>query len=160
MPITPFHFGAGAALHAAAPRHVSFIAFCAVNCIIDLETIANVLRGSFPLHRFLHTFVGATLAGIVTVAWFLAMRAWAARQKLPNTGGWQQLLVTPVASGAFLGGSTHVIFDGIMHPDVQPFAPWSVENPFYRAIPLDALHWALFIAGTVGVIVTLLWRTQ
>ena len=37
MPITPFHFGPGAALHVLAPRHVSFLAFCAANVVIDVK---------------------------------------------------------------------------------------------------------------------------
>ncbi len=45
----------------SAPRSVSFIAFVAANCITDVESIYNVLRGNFPVHRFLHTFVGAAL---------------------------------------------------------------------------------------------------
>jgi len=59
LPITPFHFGVGAAFHAADPRRVSFLSFCVVNCVIDCETVWNFLRGAYPLHRFLHTFLGA-----------------------------------------------------------------------------------------------------
>lgn len=39
MPVTPFHFGPGALLHATAPRHVSFLAFCGANVLIDLEPL-------------------------------------------------------------------------------------------------------------------------
>ena len=43
MPITPFHFGPGAALHAISPRHVSFLAFCAANVLTDLESLYFLL---------------------------------------------------------------------------------------------------------------------
>ena len=45
MPITPFHFGPGAALHALAPKHVSFLAFAAANVIIDVEPLYFMLAG-------------------------------------------------------------------------------------------------------------------
>ncbi len=38
MPFTPFHFGPAGAIHVLAPRHVSFIAFCACNVFIDVES--------------------------------------------------------------------------------------------------------------------------
>jgi membrane-bound metal-dependent hydrolase YbcI (DUF457 family) len=37
MPFTPFHFGAGALVHSVAPMHVSFLAFCGANVLVDVE---------------------------------------------------------------------------------------------------------------------------
>jgi membrane-bound metal-dependent hydrolase YbcI (DUF457 family) len=156
VPITPFHFGAGAIFHAAAPRRVSFLAFCAANCIIDCETIYNFLWGGLPLHRFLHTFGGATLVAIATVGLFAAMRAAAAFRELPNHFGWQQLSIAAVAIGAVLGAYSHIFLDGIMHADVRPFAPWSADNPFFRLVSLSALHLGCVGAGAIGVAVILL----
>ena len=56
MPFTPLHFGPGLLLKAAAPRHVSFTAFVASQVLIDLESLYNILRGAWPVHRELHTF--------------------------------------------------------------------------------------------------------
>ena len=151
VPITPFHFGAGAAFHAAAPRRVSFLAFCAANCVIDCETIYNFLLGRLPLHRFLHTFVGATLVALSMVLLFVALRAVAARHELQNSFGWQQLKFSAVALGAALGTHSHVFLDGIMHPDVRPFAPWSDNNPFFRLVTLQVLHLGCLLAGAIGV---------
>ena len=52
MPVTPFHFGPGALVHALAPRYVSFLAFCAANVLIDVEPGYYMMVGQFPLHRF------------------------------------------------------------------------------------------------------------
>ena len=68
MPFTPFHFGPGALVHAVAPRHVSFVAFCAANVAIDVEPLVWMLRGEPPLHRFAHSFVGA-LAVALAAPW-------------------------------------------------------------------------------------------
>ena len=151
MPITPFHFGAGAALHAVAPRRVSFLAFCVANCLTDCETIYNVLWGGPPLHRLAHTFVGATVLALATTGLFIAARKLATRTSLPDPFHWQRLQTTAVAIGATLGTYSHIVLDGIMHADVRPFAPWRDDNPFYRMIGVGALHWSCVIAGAIGV---------
>lgn len=56
MPITPFHFGPGAALHALAPRHIGFLPFCA----------ANVLIGIGRLHQLR---LAAAVFAIAVLAW-------------------------------------------------------------------------------------------
>ena len=68
MPVTPFHFGPGAALHSAAPARVSFIAFCVANVLIDGEPLYYMLAGAAWLHRFFHTYIGATLVGLAHMA--------------------------------------------------------------------------------------------
>lgn len=84
MPITPFHFGPGAAIHALAPRQVSFLAFCASNVLIDVEPLYFMLIHQYPVHRFFHTLIGASLIVILTVALFMGARAFAQRFWLPN----------------------------------------------------------------------------
>src|SRR3954467_8553094 len=63
MPFTPFHFGPAAALKAAAPTHFSFTIFCYSQVVTDLESGFYLFRGEYPVHRFFHTYLGATLVG-------------------------------------------------------------------------------------------------
>jgi membrane-bound metal-dependent hydrolase YbcI (DUF457 family) len=158
VPVTPFHFGLGVLFHGAAPRRVSFIAFVAANCITDVESIYNVLQGNFPVHRFLHTFVGAVLVAAMTAALFMAMRRLAREVRLPDWFEWQQLSLPAVVVGAALGSSSHIVLDGIMHADMRPFAPWSEANPFLHAVSLSALHWACIIAAVAGGLIWLITR--
>jgi membrane-bound metal-dependent hydrolase YbcI (DUF457 family) len=158
VPVTPFHFGAGVLFHALAPRRVSFIAFVAANGITDCESIYNVLAGNFPVHRFLHTFVGAAFVTAFTVGLFLASRQLARRVQLPDWFQWQQLSIAAVIAGGALGAVSHIVLDGIMHADMRPFAPWSDANPFLHAIALSTLHWACIIAGITGVAIWLKTR--
>lgn len=65
MPFTPFHFGPGALLHSAAPKHVSFLAFCGANVLVDVEPLYFMLTHQYPIHRFFHTYVGATVAAAI-----------------------------------------------------------------------------------------------
>ena len=150
MPITPFHFGPGLLLHAAAPKRVSFIAFMAANCITDCETVYNILAGHFPYHTFLHTFLGAVVSAALTIAMFLFVRALSRKTPLPNWFAWQQLTIAPVVVGALLGSYSHVVLDGIMHADMRPLAPWSDANPFLRFVSIGNLHWLCVIAAALG----------
>lgn len=159
MPFTPFHFGPGAAIHALAPKRISFLAFCAANVLIDVEPLYFMLTAQYPLHRFFHTYVGATLVVGATVASFVAARRLSARLILPNLLGWRDLGLWPVVFGAVVGGYSHVVLDSVMHRDMVPFSPFSAANPLLHIVPVGALHLACVAAGVFAICVLLIrWR--
>jgi membrane-bound metal-dependent hydrolase YbcI (DUF457 family) len=141
MPITPFHFGPGAALHAIAPRQVSFLAFCAANVLIDLESLYNLVNRREPVHAFFHTYVGATLVvlGMAGLFWLLG------RSPLKRLCG--RLTQRPVAIGAALGAWSHVLLDSLMHRDIQPLLPFSAGNALQGLVSLPVLHGACLAAA-------------
>jgi membrane-bound metal-dependent hydrolase YbcI (DUF457 family) len=153
MPITPFHFGPGAALHAIAPRQISFLAFCAVNVVIDVESLYNMVSGHARIHGFVHSVVGATLMIAITCALFRP--AWSVMRRVLRPGVVQLPPPTmrAVVFGALLGGYTHVVLDGVMHADMQPFAPFSTANPLLAIIPLGALHLGCAALGVLGLLI-------
>ena len=63
MPVTPFHFGPGAAVKAAIPRHFSFTVFCFAQVVTDCETAYHMLRHEYPLHRWMHTYASRSQRG-------------------------------------------------------------------------------------------------
>ncbi len=146
MPITPFHFGPGAALHSIAPRQVSFLAFCAANVVIDVESLYNLVQGRHPVHAFLHTYIGASLVALALVLAFSGARraglAW-----LPG------LTLRRVAIGALLGAWTHVLLDSVMHADIRPLLPWSAGNDLWRMVSLAVLHGGCAAAGLLALVV-------
>jgi membrane-bound metal-dependent hydrolase YbcI (DUF457 family) len=151
VPFTPFHFGPGAALHAVAPRHVSFLAFCAANVLIDVESLYNLVNHQHPVHAFFHTYVGATLVLLATVLLFVALRTVAPVLHVPNFFRWREATLWQVTIGAALGAYSHVVLDSLMHRDIQPLAPVSASNVLLGAVSLDALHWGCVIAGALGL---------
>ena len=153
MPLTPFHFGPGAVVHAVAPKQVSFLAFCAANILIDIEPLYYMVTQQLPLHRFFHTYIGATVILLGTLVLFTGGIKVASLVALPNVFGWQQLTSRPVAVGAALGSYSHVALDSIMHADIRPFAPLSDDNPLLHTLSLSALHWSCIAAGIVGLII-------
>jgi membrane-bound metal-dependent hydrolase YbcI (DUF457 family) len=150
MPVTPFHFGPGAVLHAIAPQHISFLAYCSANVLIDIESLYNLINRRDPVHAFFHTYLGATLVTVGTVALFIALRSFAERYWLPNLFEWRSLTVRQVTIGAALGAYSHVVLDSMMHRDIRPLAPASMENVLLGIISLSALHWWCIALGIVG----------
>jgi hypothetical protein len=152
MPITPFHFGPGAALHALAPRYFSFLAFCAANVLTDLEPLYYMITGQHTIHRFLHTYLGASFAFPLVLLLFLAARKMALRIRLSNPLDWQGLSVTQVTLGAAAGCYSHVAIDSIMHFDMSPFAPFSNATPMLGIVSFETLHMACALAGAAGLL--------
>lgn len=152
MPITPFHFGPGAALHAIAPRYVSFLAFCAANVLMDVEPLYFMLTDQFPFHRFFHTYVGATVILAVTAGLFKVARQLDSVAPLPDFFSWRELMLRQVLIGAALGSYSHIVLDSLMHPDMRPFAPVKDSNPLLHAVSLSTLYWACLVAGIVGLV--------
>src|SRR5262245_30268247 len=154
MPFTPYHFGPGLALHSAAPRRIDFVAFCMANVLTDIEPLYHMLRGEYPVHGFFHGFAGATVTAAVTTLLFLAARnAPAVLSRWRSTGPW------PIVLGATLGTWTHVVLDGIMHPDIRPFTPFSDVDPFFHHGSGRAVRAACVAAWSVGALVLLVRRS-
>jgi membrane-bound metal-dependent hydrolase YbcI (DUF457 family) len=60
--------------------------------------------------------------------------------------------------GGLTGGLSHPLLDGIMHPDVRPFMPWSDHNPFLGLVGVAQLHLACIAAALFGAVCLTLWR--
>jgi Domain of unknown function (DUF4184) len=166
MPFTPFHFGPGAALKAVVPYRFSLSVFCYSQVVTDLESGFYLLRGEYPVHRFFHTYVGATLAGVFCALTGrplcqLALRAWRrwTPSRLTNLFGSPVTITWNVAFlSAFIGSYSHVALDSIMHRDITPLSPFSIANPMLNLVSLSLLHFLCLGLGMVGVFVCLIAR--
>lgn len=167
MPFTPFHMGPGLALKAVAGRHVSLMLFGFSQVMIDLEPAIRILRNDPFLHGFTHTYLGATLVALVSVALGRPICQWLLDHWRPDpdsallTGlrGSGRISWPAALWGAFLGTFTHVALDSIMHFDMEPFAPISSANPLLRLVSVGWLHVFCVASGLVGavVLVSLFW---
>lgn len=161
MPFTPFHMGPGLAFKAIGGARFSVLVFGVAQVAMDVEPLLGILRGWPVLHGWTHTYLGATLIG--ALVWLLA--PWPCRRLL---AGWNRLLGsigmgswrtqgditrTSAAAGAFVGTWSHVLFDSLMHADMQPLRPLSADNTLLHAIGLWQLHMACAAALLTGVLV-------
>jgi len=157
VPITPFHFGPGLLVKGIAPRSFSWTAFIASNIAIDFESLYYLRRDEWPVHRQLHTFVGAGLVGIgvalvlIAAAWLLPRHRVAAAS--PAVRG--EVAQVGIISGAMIGALSHPVLDGIMHSDIEPFQPWTAANPLHGAVSLAVLHLGCLLCGVVGLVLLL-----
>jgi hypothetical protein len=152
MPFTPFHFGPGVLCKAAAPRRVSLSAFAVANVAIDVEPLTRHLRHQWPLHGPVHTLCVAGPVGLASGAALWAVSG-AFLPRLPPIAR-EDLALRAALIGGFLGGFSHPILDGLVHPDVRPLWPfspitWVLPAPGIAMVPL-----ACTIAGVLGA---LLW---
>lgn len=169
MPFTPLHFGPGFLLKSVTGAWFSFTVFCFAQVLIDLEPAWYMLAGDDHIHRFLHTYAGATLAGIAAAAgkpaceW--ALRLWNSRLS-PAQARWLGVPAaipwTAAATGGLAGGWSHVFLDSFMHADMQPLSPWKGGNALLFLVHVDTLYLCCAIAGAAGLCLALFlrWRSM
>jgi hypothetical protein len=158
MPVTPFHFGIGVLAKGCGSRHFSLIGFCTAQVVLDLESGYFLCCGGWPLHRWLHTLIGASLV-CTTVAvvggWFGSRR----RAPSGNAPAAARLVHDDLAAlrtslglviTVALAALGHLIPDAIMHEDVRVLAPLSDWNPFFASASLSTLHVVLVTSGVLG----------
>lgn len=154
MPVTPYHFGIGAAVKAVAPNGFSLVAFVLAQLIIDLEPLYYLLTNAPPWHRFMHTFAGATVVVVLTILFARLFRRvlgaiwqWGSEQpfEMPNTTRLAVFL------GAVTGAYSHIWVDSIMHDDVYPLAPFSQLSPIHGLTPVLELEQYCLSLGAVGL---------
>ena len=152
--------GPGLAIKSLTGRHFSLMVFGFSQVAMDIEPLVRIIRGHAILHGFTHTYLGATLIGLLSaiagrpVCQFL-LRYWKPDPESPLLN-WLPAathISWPVAiAGAFVGTYSHVFFDSIMHADMQPLAPWVEANRLLHLISVDGLHLACVLSGLLGVL--------
>ena len=133
-------------------RRFSLIFFVALQVVIDLESLYHLVKHRYPVHRFLHTFIGAALLAAGSSALvFGAMSWWRSRHVGPRPAQGLYVYVALLATALFATWS-HVVLDGIMHRDIRPFWPLSDANPLLSLVGVGMLHLACLVTGFFGLI--------
>jgi hypothetical protein len=161
MPQTPFHFGPGLLVKAAAPRQFSLAAYTVTQIVIDIESGYHLLRGDYPVHRQAHTFMLGGLIGLLCglIVSRVGVRLLRARDAIPQALGAEIRMPIAAMSGIF-GGILHSVLDGIMHPDIRPFRPFTDANPLIGLVSIRVLYLFCVITGLVGAALLLAWERR
>ncbi|WP_448547557.1 metal-dependent hydrolase [Thalassotalea fusca] len=109
----------------------SLMVFGWTQIVMDIQPLIVLISGEGHLHGFTHTYIGAILIAI-----FSALTG-----KYLSELGLTILKISPheqpiviawwvVFLSAFLGSFSHVLLDSIMHADVEPLFPFTLNNQF------------------------------
>jgi len=159
LPFTPFHMGPAMVGKACGGAAFSLLLFGYTQVLIDVEALIHIYQRDAYLHGFPHSFLGATLIGLVALLtgkpicsglcriWQAMARNDQGKQTNPQFLNWKQATLT-----VLLGAWSHVVLDAIMHADMRPFAPFSDANPFLQMVSTATLHQICLISGLIGVI--------
>jgi len=166
MPFTPIHMGPAMLLKALLQGAFSLIIFGWCQVLMDIQPLVVLISGEGQLHGFSHTFVGSTGIAVIAVItgkplleWLLQSGWLVGRQADIKLFELDRRLSWGVAvASAFTGSYLHVLLDGMMHADLQPFFPLNSDNPFLYLLRADILQALCLIAGAVGLIVYILFR--
>lgn len=157
MPFTPYHFGPGSLVKVIAPKWFCLRVFILTQVIIDCETGWNLLQGNPRLHTFLHSFAGSNAAIVLAISLTLLYSRYASRilsdQNLMKDWIYRPPAVRETIVGSVIGGWSHIVLDGIMHPDMQPFWPLTEHNSYLYLISIESLHvlcLAAFVLAWLG----------
>ena len=162
MPFTPVHMGPGILIKALLQGSFSLMVFGWAQIVMDIQPLIVLISGSGHLHGFSHTYLGATLLAI-----FSALSG----KYLSELGlyifglnaEWQVKIAWWVAFiSAFIGTYSHVLIDSIMHSDMEPFWPLSLDNSFLGIISIANLHKACLYSGLVGGVLyyVVIWKSK
>jgi hypothetical protein len=161
MPATPFHFGPGLLIKAAAPRQFSMAAYSLSQVVIDIESGYYLFHQATPVHRQAHTFALGALIGLLCGLIVSKVGAWIARPRdvIPEALAAEYRLPIAVVSGIF-GGIFHSVLDGVMHADIRPFRPFTDANPLYGLVSVQILYLFCILTGVVGAALLLAWERR
>jgi membrane-bound metal-dependent hydrolase YbcI (DUF457 family) len=149
MPFTPFHLGPGAVFKAIGGRHFSFMVFGGAQVLMDIEPLVRIYMESPILHGYTHTLLGALVIGsAATLTGQPISQFVLTRLRIPH----YPLTWTASAIGAFVGTFSHVVLDAVMHADMYPWWPLSLDNELLGIISMGSLHVSCVVAGVLGAL--------
>jgi membrane-bound metal-dependent hydrolase YbcI (DUF457 family) len=138
MPLTPYHVGPGLFIPLLLLNIVDLPTFLIASVIVDVEPILVLsLALQYPLHGFLHSFLGGSIVALVLAVVMFRFRKFFS-QAMSFFKLEQKWSITSISIASFLGIYVHLFLDAQMHQDMQPFFPLA-GNPFLDQSPLSGL---------------------
>jgi len=150
MPFTPLHMGPGILIKVILQSSFSLMVFGWTQILMDIQPLIVMLTGEGHLHGFTHTYLGGSLIAIIAaltgkyLSEFGLVFLGIATDKRIVIAWWITFL------SAFIGSFSHVLLDNIMHFDVQPFYPFSMNSGLFQLVSISTLHKICVYTGLIG----------
>lgn len=154
--------GPGLLLKSVLQGSFSLMVFGWTQIVMDIQPLIVLITQEGHLHGFSHTYVGATLIALfsaLTGKYLAQIGLWLLRIEpvIKNNIAWWVAFLS-----AFIGSFSHVLLDSIMHDDVQPYFPFTLNNDWHGLISVSALHKLCLYSGLLGAAIyyVVQWRLQ
>jgi len=146
--------GPGILIKSILQGSFSLMVFGWTQIVMDIQPLIVLISGEGHLHGFTHTYVGAIIIAIFAglTGKYLSELGLKilhiSQQSRPISIIWLVVFLS-----AFIGSFSHVLLDSIMHSDVEPFFPFTLNNPFLEWISIPLLHKVCLYSGIVGSVI-------
>jgi len=151
MPFTPIHMGPGVLIKSLLQGSFSLMVFGWTQIVMDIQPLIVLISGEGHLHGFTHTYVGAILIAIFAALTGKYLSEFGLKiLRISKNENPISIVWWVVFSSAFIGSFSHVLLDSIMHSDVEPFFPFTLNNQFLGLIPVSMLYKVCLYSGLVG----------
>jgi hypothetical protein len=60
-------------------------------------------------------------------------------------------------AGGVIEGASHPLLDGLTHPDIRPFMPWTSANPLLGFVSVETLYDWCMLKGIIGFVLVGIW---
>ncbi|MCD6195474.1 MAG: hydrolase [Staphylothermus sp.] len=150
MPFTPFHLGPAFGIGLPLRKYLHVPTFIIGNIIIDIEPFLVLVLGlKYPLHGYLHTFIGASIIGIlIGYVMYILDRSfhtlWKSLKLIENYYRPRNYLMAGV-----IGTILHVLLDSPLYHDIKPLYPL-LTNPFYDPELTVLVYGLCIFLGVIG----------
>lgn len=149
MPFTPFHLGPALLLGELFEKKVNLISILIGSIIIDARATYCLFAGCRPLHGPLHTFLAATIIGLLLTWLVFSQRMWL--RKITDKLRMEQSYSFPsILTGAMIGTWSHVLLDSPLYTDIIPLWPLA-SNPAFQTISSGTIYAACALSFIPGI---------
>lgn len=158
MPFTPYHLGPGMAFKAVLPEKFSLMVYGWSQVVMDIQPLIAIASGEAVWHGWTHTLAGAAGLGLVAAASGKYLAEWGVRL---ITLGRRKIQIRWKAAllSSLIGSFSHILIDGFLHHDMQPFWPILSVNPLLAfGVSFEEMQLFCLVCGAIGIIIYLLRR--
>jgi len=164
MPFTPFHLGPGLLFGLLLLSYIDFPTFLVASVIVDIEPfLVLTLDLNYPLHGFLHSFLGGTLLAFIIAAAMSKVRSTLSPLmsffKLEKKLSFKSIL-----SASLFSVYLHILLDSPLYSDIRPFYPFDfnpfLSNSMFIGFEVYTLCVLSFIGGAVIYAIRLVFRRR
>lgn len=155
MPFTPYHWGPSSWIGLLLLRVFDFPTLLIASVIVDIEPFCVlVFNTPWPLHGFLHTFLGGSVIAILTtlICYFLqrSIKKVMSIFRLAQDSSFRKILWT-----SFFGIYFHLLLDAFLYEEMNPFYPFK-GNPFLGLFSSQQVYLFCSLSFPIGILLYLI----